>query len=394
MSLQKLIDPYGTDAFLSDYFEKTYLHVSREDPGYFRVLLNDLDLERQIWRHSSQWGDVSLAKAGTRPADNPYAVGMPTIDAVADAFNNGYTVVVNNYQQKSAHVAAFCRDVEKFFCFRCNVNLYLTGPHCKGLNAHYDDQDVFVMQLEGAKIWRVYEGGPLLPLEDQPYRCPDISGLPYVELTLCPGDVLYLPRGFIHDACTREYRSLHLTLSVSVIRQATFLKQLISRAAAGNESLCRSMPFSCLRNLAAQDASAAVISVANVLDHACPEDMQQAFSDVQDRLLQSVARLPGDQLHASAPKPPVSFESQLKIADDQICMLSAVGNAYTLKFIGGQVPLAADLIEAGRFVAKHASFRVCDIECDISGPVKIAFAQFLMDSGLLVFAEKKGSGQS
>lgn len=386
MSLQTLIDPYGTDAFLSDYFERDFLHISRNDPGYFRAMLDDLDLERQIWRHSSQWGDVSLAKAGTRPSDNPYALGMPTIDAVASAFNDGYTVVVNNYQQKSTRVAAFCREVEKFFCFRCNVNLYLTGPHCKGLNAHYDDQDVFVMQMEGEKTWRVYEGGPLLPLEDQPYHCPDTAGLPVFELVLRPGDVLYLPRGFIHDACTGECHSLHLTLSVSVVRQATFLKQLICRAAAGNEGLRRSMRFSCLREPGVRDDPGEVHAVADMLGRVCSADIQQAYSDLQDRLLQAIARLPCEQLRTPAPKPPVAIESQVKIADDQICVLSAVGNVHTLKFIGGQVPLPADLAAAGRFVSCHASFRTCDIDCELSNPVKLAFVQFLMDSGLLVYA--------
>ncbi|WP_151638568.1 JmjC domain-containing protein [Noviherbaspirillum aerium] len=388
MSLQTLIAPHDTAAFLSDYFEKAYLHVSRNDASYFQHLLDDLDLERQIWRYSSQWGDVSLAKAGTRAMDTPYAEGLPTIDAVADAFNNGYTVVVNNYQQKSASVAAFCRDVEKFFCFRCNVNLYLTAPRCKGLNAHYDDQDVFVMQLAGAKTWRVYEGGPLLPMEDQPYHCPDTAGLAFVELMLRPGDVLYLPRGYIHDACTEDSQSLHLTLSVSAVRRATLLKLLIKRLAARDECLRRSMPFSCLRGLAGNADLDDVMQIAGVFDRVGAADIQQALSDAQDRLLQVSSRLPGNQLRWASPKPSVTIESQVKIADDQLCMLSMVGGSYTLKFIGGQVPLSEDLLDTAGFIIEHRNFRVGDIDGGLSDAVNIAFVQFLSDAGLLVLTDQ------
>jgi hypothetical protein len=388
MSLQALIAPLSVDAFLSGYFEKNWLHVERNDPACFRSLLDDLDLERQIWRHSSRWGDVSLARAGTHPADNPYADGLPTVDAVADAYRNGYTVVVNNYQQKSSRIAVFCREVEKFFCFRCNANLYLTGPRCKGLNAHYDDQDVFVMQLDGMKIWRIYEGGPLLPMEEQDYDCPDTAGLAFTELALRPGDVLYLPRGHIHDAFTEESRSLHLTLSVSVVRQATFLRQLIHRLAEGNADLRRAMPFSRLRRLSDQDDDQDGIGLLRVFNQITAADLQRAYSDFQDRLLHASVRLPDDQLQGDRQRQPVTVESKVKIADDQICLISSMPDTCTLKFIGGQVPLSEDMRDAGRFVCEQRKFRVCEMECSVSNAVKVAFVQFLMDHGLLVFADE------
>jgi hypothetical protein len=37
-----------------------------------------------------------------------------------------------------------------------------------------------------------------------------------LELTLQPGDTLYLPRGWLHDALTSERESLHITVGVNV----------------------------------------------------------------------------------------------------------------------------------------------------------------------------------
>lgn len=44
-------------------------------------------------------------------------------------------------------------------------NAYLTPPGSQGFAPHYDDIDAFIMQLEGAKAWKVYvDPDNLLPL--------------------------------------------------------------------------------------------------------------------------------------------------------------------------------------------------------------------------------------
>ena len=37
------------------------------------------------------------------------------------------------------------------------TNMYLTPPGTQGFAPHYDDVEVFILQLEGKKHWRVYE---------------------------------------------------------------------------------------------------------------------------------------------------------------------------------------------------------------------------------------------
>jgi hypothetical protein len=43
------------------------------------------------------------------------------------------------------------------------ANLYATPPCAQAVAAHADDRDVFVLQVSGAKAWRVY-GAPPVPL--------------------------------------------------------------------------------------------------------------------------------------------------------------------------------------------------------------------------------------
>ena len=114
------------------------------------------------------------------------------------------------------------------------ANVYLTPPQgAQGFAPHYDDIEAFILQLEGEKHWKVYPPFPgsknVLP------RCSsrDFTEMemknhkPIIDVILKPGDVLYMPRGWIHQAYTispndtisssssssESMHSLHLTVS-------------------------------------------------------------------------------------------------------------------------------------------------------------------------------------
>lgn len=98
------------------------------------------------------------------------------------------------------------------------ANVYLTPPNSQGFAPHYDDIEAFVLQLEGAKHWKVY--APRSPQEKLPRISSgnfsqDEIGEPILDVKMEPGDMLYFPRGFIHQAETVEGKhSLHITVSM------------------------------------------------------------------------------------------------------------------------------------------------------------------------------------
>lgn len=106
------------------------------------------------------------------------------------------------------------------------ANAYLTPPNqSQGFAPHYDDIEAFCLQLEGSKRWKVYaplkknERLPRVSSED--YVDDDLRGVePFLDVILQPGDMLYMPRGWIHQAVTLPSghpgsagHSLHLTIS-------------------------------------------------------------------------------------------------------------------------------------------------------------------------------------
>ena len=105
------------------------------------------------------------------------------------------------------------------------ANAYLTPPESsQGFAPHYDDIEAFCLQLQGRKRWKVYRPlnkGETLPRQSSPDYVPDdlADVKPVMDVVLSPGDVLYMPRGWIHQACTLpggkkdDGHSLHLTVS-------------------------------------------------------------------------------------------------------------------------------------------------------------------------------------
>lgn len=139
------------------------------------------------------------------------------------------------------------RPVEAYF--------FVTPAGHQGLPLHRDDADVLVIQVAGRKEWHVHEGPA-----DGRWGPGSVGGerppAQVLRTTLGPGDVLYLPRGFAHQATGDEGLSAHLSLT---IREIALL------------DLCRSLQSLSLEGLSLAprpvDDKAIVSSAAEVLDH-------------------------------------------------------------------------------------------------------------------------------
>jgi bifunctional lysine-specific demethylase and histidyl-hydroxylase NO66 len=128
------------------------------------------------------------------------------------------------------------------------VNAYLTPAGHQGFATHYDTHDVFVLQIDGTKRWRVHE--PVLPdpLERQPWggHADEVGataqGPAALDVVLSPGDTLYLPRGWLHSAEAQDGRSLHLTIGVRALTRYALVEELLALAVQ-DRRLRGSLPF-------------------------------------------------------------------------------------------------------------------------------------------------------
>ena len=98
-------------------------------------------------------------------------------------------------------MASFCRQLEDAFGLGVQANSYYTPRGSQGFAVHHDTHDVLVLQVAGEKRWLLYNPLLELPLKHQRYsRSLGDEGEPTDDIILRAGDMLYLPRGWLHQA--------------------------------------------------------------------------------------------------------------------------------------------------------------------------------------------------
>jgi hypothetical protein len=168
-----------------------------------------------------------LVKEGAKLEIGDYTVDLPwrpvpftraaDVERVLAEFEAGATIVIQGLHLNRAETATFCRALEGALGHPVQANAYYTPRGSQGLAVHHDTHDVFVLQIAGEKRWLVYEPVLELPLKEQRYR-PELGdpGERVIDTVLGPGDTLYLPRGWLHEARTSDVDSLHLTVGINV----------------------------------------------------------------------------------------------------------------------------------------------------------------------------------
>jgi bifunctional lysine-specific demethylase and histidyl-hydroxylase NO66 len=143
--------------------------------------------------------------------------GSAEIGRVLAEFEAGATLVLQGLHLSWPPLAEFCRTLERELGQPAQANAYFTPRDAQGLPVHHDTHDVFSLQVEGEKRWLVYEPAVELPLKAQRYKSELGEPVePVHDVTLRPGDTLYLPRGWLHEAATSSSDSLHITVGVNV----------------------------------------------------------------------------------------------------------------------------------------------------------------------------------
>lgn len=162
-------------------------------------------------------------------------------DAVSQAFADGYTAALRYADELHPALgdlaAAFERRLEQPFEF----NAYASFVATPGFGAHWDDHDVFVFQLAGAKRWRVF-GRTENSLRPRSAGKEPVPAEPIDDVQLTAGDVLYLPRGFWHDPVALDGEpSLHVTGSAESVTGAGLATWAVQELAL-RDTMCADVP--------------------------------------------------------------------------------------------------------------------------------------------------------
>ncbi|MEU6814432.1 cupin domain-containing protein [Streptomyces sp. NPDC046860] len=232
--------------FARDVWSRTALLT--RGAGDFSDVLDAGAVDELLSRRGLRTPFLRVARDGNVLPETSYTssggVGATVSDQLDDTalmrlFADGATLVLQALQRTWAPVGDLCAQLSAELGHPVQANAYVTPPQSQGFDDHYDVHDVFVVQIQGAKRWLVREPVHPDPLRDQPWTghreavAEAARGPAYIDTVLEPGDVLYLPRGWLHAARAKGEVSVHLTLGIHVWTRYALAEQLAEAALAG-----------------------------------------------------------------------------------------------------------------------------------------------------------------
>lgn len=397
--LRELLAPVELEIFLRDYWEKQPLHLSRNELDRYGALFRSSDVDTIIAFTRPKFADAGAFEPAV-PRQQSFVQGwladrplressyFPGISELHAVYARGKTVAIMTMQQRWLPIALLCRKLESFFHCPVHANLYLTPAGAQGFDAHFDTHEVLVLQLEGSKHWRLYGPARKLPLVDERFTTPREQLGPAQEIYLEPGDLLYVPRGHVHEAFTAEGASMHLTVGINVFRWADLLHEALEFVTRRQERFRESIPPGLLGG---GDVPTDVVEhfrelLGKLMDIAQAED---ALNQLGDMFFGQMPVVPNAHFTAGPQEEAIDLDTVLEKNPGVVGRVVQDGSWVSLEFPGGRVGGPLKIASALRFVAKTDRFAVRALPDDLGGEAKLVLVRRLLRERLLAVAHPR-----
>jgi len=261
--LASLVAPLTPEQFFAECYEKQWFCTPRPVAQVGDLLSVDR-IDEIISDSELPPSSLTMAQSGSPLPIDDYTHPNGVIDrgAVLDNFRNGATIVLPQLHFADGKLYAFCLALEREFGARIQSNIYLTPSNASGFGIHYDDHDVFVLQVSGRKKWEIYGQREGLPFSGENFRKErDNPGELQAEFVLEPGQCLYVPRGLAHRAATEgDEASLHITVGILVQTWAEFILEAVAEASLRIPEMRQSLPRSLYFDASKREEHAALFA--------------------------------------------------------------------------------------------------------------------------------------
>jgi len=384
-----LLKPHSRTEFFGQYWEQRPLHIERSDSSYYADLMTESDIERFLSESDLRYPALRLAKGGAFFSPDAYTgslrygdetfTGVPDLERVAAEYRNGTTIILSAMHRHWTTLRALCRDLEAELDHATHANVYLTPGNAAGFTPHYDVHEVFVLQIAGRKNWTVYEPTTTLPHRSQPFTPSASQALKvHSTLELKAGDLLYLPRGYLHSTTTSESHSAHVSIGIGVYTWTDLFKEYLS-AWIDSAEWRRALPPGFAHSEQLEPALLAGMHAA--VEHLRTRVDSRKLLDTFTRRVRESRRPPATpfQLDVSV----VGADSVLRAVGASNYRLGLEGSHVVLEF-GGQrhrLPIAA--AQTLIAMSERESFKLSDLPGGLEPAPKLGLVRYLHEIGFL-----------
>lgn len=232
MDFAAFLAPYPLDRFMGATYDRTPLHIPAEGQGGERRReLLPWSRMNALLGIAAHWNEanVKLILNGQAVLPDLYVDPVATragIERRADPAKiqvllaMGASLVADAIEDADAQLKRVTAMLSGQFLGTAGANAYCSFRDVQAFRSHCDLHDVFAVHCEGEKVWRIYRNRAPDPVElpqgpDAQAAIDRAKGPILTEVTMRPGDLLYIPRGYYHDALAASEASLHVTFSVA-----------------------------------------------------------------------------------------------------------------------------------------------------------------------------------
>ncbi len=381
-----LIAPMSPEQFFADYWEKQPLHLKGAGAERFAGLFSSADIDRFLASTRPKPSRIEVVTSQGFVRENYLNHdGTANANLVADRFVNGSTIILAGLDETWEPLGGLVRGIEAELNHPAGVAAYVTPPSVQGVQPHYDTQENFLLQVEGSKHWKVYR--PLHvapPVQGSWSPAPrEKVGEPIFEALLEAGDVLYIPRGFIHEGRASDQVSLHLTVDVLVRTWHEFLASALGAMADRDPSYRRSVPPGFLNSDEVLQAMTARFE--ELLDRfRAGVRLEDAVMKHTEALL--VRRPPPPDGHFALLFAEIGADTRLKRRRATLNRVFANDQMAGIQFAGNQLLGPLKILETLQHIGSADSFCAADLPGPLSLQEKLVLVRRLVRTGLLGLA--------
>ena len=379
LSLRALISPITKDDFRTRYWEQQPLVVHRANPGFYGDLFTLQDFDEAIERHPDY---VKTANAETKKNLSFKTNMAPGLEATLDTMREGSTLVIDQLHNHDPKLAMLCRMMAADLGHKFQVNLYLTPAGGKGFSPHWDNHDVFILQVLGSKHWKIEKERRCFParLERMGDEGRELRG-DLLSFTLEQGDLIYIPRGYVHAAECSDSPSLHITLGVTAQMYEDFLVAAVKALMQQDPGLKYALPLGFMDGT--QDAL--IQRAAQGFRAAADRDfLVMAFDQYRDELVQKYQLDVSGQVEEFFNPRPLNLDDKVGRRPGVVYRMHPADDSVRLNFGARSITFPGFFREALEYALSIHSFRIRDLPGEIEDEERVVFIERLIQEGLVV----------
>lgn len=222
-ALAKLIKPHNEQEFFSKHWGADYL-ITKGDEGRFASMFSWDALSEILSTQRFDYPRLRLLVGGRVAPPSQYlkrkydrrgnAYTTHDAEVVARLLHDGAMLHLTSVCETWEPLSTFAASLENDLHARVQVNLHAGFARSKGFHTHWDGHDVYAIQINGRKKWRLFGFTNQSPIAIPPDEKRNPPKRQVWEGILDEGDMLYIPRGYWHATQFLDDPSLHLTFAV------------------------------------------------------------------------------------------------------------------------------------------------------------------------------------